>query len=188
MNFATVKDIKIPEGSVSKVFVGDKILWRKSSGKKNLFYRDYEGTRVDVGITHYWDADNQELVINGTTISTGDLRLVDPLKLDWEIGEMYTVSVRRVGGSATLPGNVTGTTFSWSIFSNDAKQYLRGGNLAMPEFPEVFYFTGKAFEAKGYVFYLQSWKPGTVFDNYRVKVQIEKGTEVTDWEAHRVED
>ena len=153
---------------------------------RNFFHRDYGSSVSHASVTVEWDAENQEFIFNGTTNAVGDFCLVSPLKLDWEIGENYTVSVRRVSGTAKLPEGATGTTYSWSIFSNDAKKYIRSGNLAQ-DFVDLFSFTGKAFEAAGYVFYLQSWKPGTVFDNYRVKVQIEKGSAVSDWEAYREE-
>lgn len=161
------------------------LLWRRDSlhDGKNLFYRDYVRTESNIGVTFSWDADKQEFLLNGTTNSAGDLRLVSPLKVDWEFGEKYTISVHHVSGTAKLPEGSTGTTYAWSIFSNDAKKYIRAGNLSQ-DFIEVYSFTGTAFEAEGYIFYLQSWKPGTVFDNYRVKVQIEKGTESTTWEAH----
>lgn len=153
---------------------------------KNFFHRDYGSSVSQIGVTVEWDAENQEFILNGTTTGVGDFRLVNPLKLDWEIGENYTVSVRRVSGSAKLPVGATGTTYSWSIFSDDAKKYIRSGNLAQ-DFVELFFFTGKAFEAAGYILYLQSWEPGTVFDNYRVKIQIERGNTVSDWEAYREE-
>ena len=35
------------------------------------------------GVTVEWDAENQEFVFNGTTISSGDFKLVNPLNIDW---------------------------------------------------------------------------------------------------------
>ena len=156
---------------------------------KNFFHRDYKRTQTANGVTFSWNAESQEFVLNGTVGANGDLKLVDPFYLDWVVGETYTISVRQTGGTATL-ANATegGTNFGWSIFSTDLKKYMRGA-LKNTEFPELYSFSGKAIEPSGgaYVFYLQCWKVGTVFDNYRVKVQIEKGSEVTDWEAYREE-
>ena len=156
---------------------------------KNFFYRNYERTETTNGVTFYWDAENQEFVLNGTVGANGDLKLVNPLNLSWVVGETYTISVRHMGGTAVLAdAKAGGTNFGWSIFSTDLKKYIRGA-LGNTEFPELYSFSGKAIEASGgaYVFYLQCWKVGTVFDNYRVKVQIEHGNTVTDWEAYREE-
>jgi hypothetical protein len=153
---------------------------------KNLFYRNYEKTETTVGVTFYWDAENQELVLNGTKNGTGDLKVVNPIALDWIPGEKYTVSVRHVSGTATLGEGAGTTTFSWGIFASNASKFIRG-SLGLHEFPELYIFTGTAFEYTSYVFYLQCWANGTVFDNYRVKVQIEKGDKVTDWEPYRKE-
>lgn len=153
---------------------------------KNLFQRDYERTETTNGVTFTWDAENQEFILDGTVGANGDLKLVNPLNLDWVVGETYTISVRHMGGTATL-ANATagGTNFGWSIFSTDLKKYMRGA-LGNTEFPELYSFSGKAIEASGgaYVFYLQCWKVGTVFNDYRVKVQIEMGSNVTDWEPY----
>lgn len=168
-------------GAVPYGVVVNKIL----GGAKNLFFRDYVRTETTIGVTFFWDAAKQEFELNGTTTSTGDLRLVTPMKLSWVPGEKYTVSVYHVSGSATVgPGSGT-TTYSWSIFSSDHQKYIRSGNLASATFPEVFTFTGTAFEAAAYVFYLQSWRPGTVFDKYRVRVQVEKGEKSTGWKPYR---
>lgn len=156
---------------------------------KNFFNRDYEKTNTHLGVTFSWDAENQEIVMNGTTTGSGDLKLVEPLKLDWVAGEKYTITVTPVGGTATLNSTEAGTNFGWGIFQNNAAKYIRGQlhytNLNVP-----YSFTGTAFAldaSKHYIFYFQCWRPGTVFDNYRVKVQIERGTSVTEWEAYREE-
>ena len=153
---------------------------------KNLFHRDYERTETTNGVTFYWDAESQEFVFNGTVTANGDLKLVNPFVIDWVVGETYTVSVRHTGGTATLVNAVEGgTNFGWSIFSTDLKKYMRG-SVALTSFPATYSFSSKAVEASGggYLFYFQCWKTGTVFDNYRVKVQIEQGNTVTDWEPY----
>ena len=159
---------------------------QQSYSGKNLFHRDYEGTQTTNGVTFSWDAGHQEIVLNGTVSANGDLKLVNPLNLNWVVGETYTISVRHAGGTASI-ANATegGSNFGWSIFSNDLKNYMRGA-LGNTQFPELYSFSGKAIEASGggYVFYLQCWKVGTVFNNYRVKVQIEKGSTVTEWESY----
>ena len=156
---------------------------------KNIFHRDYVRTSTHLGVTFSWDEVNQEITMNGTLSGSGDLKLVDPLKLDWVAGEQYTVTVTPVGGSAILNATVAGTNFGWGIFQNNASKYIRG-QLHFLDINAPYSFTNKAFaldENKHLIFYFQCWKPGTVFDNFRVKVQIERGTQSTDWEPYREE-
>lgn len=156
---------------------------KAAGGGKNLFRRDYEKTETTNGVTFWWDSATQEVWMNGTVTGQGDLKIVNPMQLDWEAGEKYTCSVRHTGGSAKLPDGATGNNYAWGIFQSNAAKYVRG-TLGLTEFPEVYSFTGTAFELdenKTLIFYFQCWKPGTTFDNYRVRVQVEKGTTFTDW-------
>lgn len=156
---------------------------------KNFFHRDYAAAASNIGVTVAWDAENQEFIFNGTTTAPGDIKIVQPLMIDWIPGEKYTVSVRRVSGTAELAAGTGGTTYGWGIFQDNVSKFIRGatGNSA---FVESYLFTATAFELdanRQYIFYFQCWRPGTVFDNYRVKIQIERGSTVTPWEPYRAE-
>lgn len=156
---------------------------------KNFFHRDYDKSVTNIGVTAEWDAENQEFILNGTTTAPGDIKLVTPMPIDWVVGENYTVSVSHIGGTATLAEGSNTTTYSWGIFQDNASKYIRGA-VYYTEFFDLYNFTAKAFELDAnhsHILYFQCWRPGTVFDNYRVKVQIEKGDTVTDWEAYREE-
>lgn len=156
---------------------------------KNFFHRDYDRSVTHIGVTAEWDVENQEFILNGTTTTAGDIKLVTPMPIDWVVGENYTVSVRHIGGTATLAEGSNTTTYSWGIFQDNAAKYVRGA-VYYTEFFDLYDFTAKAFELdanRSHILYFQCWRPGTVFDNYRVKVQIEKGDTVTDWEAYREE-
>jgi hypothetical protein len=154
---------------------------------KNFFNRDYNDSVSNIGVVVEWDSENQEFILNGTTTAPGDIKLVTPLNLDWEIGEKYTVSVRRVSGTATLASGTATTTYAWGIFQDNASKFIRGatGNSA---FLDTYSFTSNAFpldKKRTYIFYFQCWRPGTKFENYRVKVQIEQGELVTNFEKYR---
>ena len=156
---------------------------------KNLFNRHYTKSETNIGVTVEWDAENQEFVFNGTTTSSGDIKIVNPFKIEWNPGEKYTVSVRKVSGIATLASGTNATTYGWGIFQDGASKFIRGatGNSS---FLDIYNFTGTAFALdtnRNYIFYFQCWRPGTVFKDYRVKIQIEKGTTLTDWEVYREE-
>lgn len=174
-----------PEKPEYPVSVGDSGTVNVNLHGKNLFHRDYEGVATKSGVTWDWDADNQELVLNGTTTEVDEIQVNDYLYIDWVIGEEYTVSVRRVSGTAQLPSDVSGGTYAWKILSVDTSEYIRG-SVGEKAFNDVYSYVGAAIDGKRYILYLQLWKVGTVFNNYRVKVQIEKGSSVTDWEPYQV--
>lgn len=124
--------------------------------------------------------------MNGTTNARGDLLLESGLLLEWNVGEKYTITIIKTGGNAVL-GTGEGITYSFSFFSNNNAVYLRSGNLYVEDFPEKITFSGNAIAeagGSGYKFYLQLWRVGTVFNNYKFKVQIEKGTESTQYEQY----
>lgn len=157
---------------------------------KNLFHRNYNTSLTDRGVTADWDAENQEFILNGTLTASGDLMLVTPLTLDWVPGNKYTISVRYVSGTAELAEGTGNNKYAWSIFQSGAAEYVRGSTINT-EFLDVYFFTATAFEldaGKTLIFYFQCWRPGTVFENYRVKVQVEAGSAVTDWEPYRLKE
>ena len=150
---------------------------------KNIFNGKRTTSGTHIGVTYSYDAGNQEYTLNGTATGRGDLLLESGLPIDWEIGEYYTVTIIQTGGTAVI-GDGEGITYSFSIFSMNNTKYIRDGNLSVMDFPGTRSFTAKAFEevgGAGYKFYLQLWRVGTVFDNYKFKVQIEKGSQATDY-------
>lgn len=157
---------------------------------KNVFHRDYATPVTNIGVTAEWNPDNQEFILNGTTTAPGDIKLATNMQIDWVPNEKYLVSVRQVGGTAVLAdGTNASTTYAWGIFQDNAAKYTRG-STSNKAFVESYSFTATAFALdaeRTYIFYFQCWRPGTVFDNYRVKVQIEKGTTMTDWEPYKGE-
>ena len=157
---------------------------------KNVFHRDYATPVTNIGVTAEWNPDNQEFILNGTTTASGDIKLATNMQIDWVPNEEYLVSVRQVGGTAVLAdGTNASTTYAWGIFQDNAAKYTRG-STSNKAFVEAYSFTATAFALdaeRTYIFYFQCWRPGTVFDNYRVKVQIEKGTTMTDWEPYKGE-
>lgn len=175
-----LQEVLVSEGSTAESIR----IWGKNH------FRNEKGAAVTAqGVTVEWDAENQEFVFNGTTTSAGDFKLVNPFEIDWEPGKKYTMSVRRVSGTATLGTGTGSTTYGWGVFRSDAAKYIRGatGNT---EFLDLYQFTNTAYALdsnKTNILYFQCWRPGTVFENYRVKIQIEKGSTVTDWEPYHGE-
>ena len=174
---APVQGVSVKDGSS----VESVTVWGK-----NLMHRDYDRAVTSIGVTAEWDPETQEFVLNGTTTSGGDIKLCDPFDIRWIPGETYIVTVQQTGGTAIL-GSYTGTTYAWGIFQSNAAKYVRG-STSNTEFTQTYQFTAKAFEqdaGKYNILYFQCWAKGTVFDNYRVKIQIEKGSAATEWEPYR---
>lgn len=158
-----------------KIYVG--------ANSKNIFNGKRTTSGTHIGVTYSYDKENQEYTLNGTSTNVGDLLLESGIPIDWEVGEYYTVTIIQTGGTAVI-GDGEGITYSFSIFSMNNTKYIRDGNLSAMEFPGTRLFTAKAFAevgGAGYKFYLQLWRVGTVFDNYKFKVQIEKGSQATDY-------
>ena len=171
-------EVRVPEGSAATSIK----VWGKNH------FNNEKGAAVTAnGVTITWDAENQEMVFNGTTTAGGDWKIVNPFPLDWVAGETYSVSVRQVGGTATLGSGSATTTYAWGIFQDNAAKYVRGLTY-LTSFDALYSFTATAFALdanRSNILYFQCWRPGTVFNNYRVKLQIEKGKEVTEWEPYR---
>ena len=143
---------------------------------ENLFDKKgdvyFSGTGIDIT----YDSDNQEYTLNGTLLTAGNATLS---KGDLGISEdeEITISAFHTGGTATIPsGSVN--AYAYSIFSQDNTKYIRG-KTDNQEFLEKYTFTGNMIAKSGgdsdYVF-LQLWRVGTTFDNYKIKIQIEKGS------------
>ena len=149
---------------------------------KNIFHDKQNNGKSNIGVTYSYNEKTQEYTLNGTTTSRGDLLLGNEILLDWKVGEKYTVTIIKTGGTARL-GTGEGITYSFSIFNNNNSKYLRSGNLYVQDFPNVITFSGKAIDestkGSGYKFYLQLWWIGTSFENYKFKVQVEKGNQYT---------
>ena len=133
------------------------------------------------GITAVYNGDGT-FTLNGTLTANGDLRLIEPLELDWTPGLKYTFSARHISGTVEMADGGA-NTFAYGIFQNDAAKYVRG-SIGMTAFPELYTFTATAFELtdsnKHLVLYLQCWRVGTVFDNYRFSVLLEEGETATE--------
>lgn len=187
----SIVEIKNPSESFIRRVVATEgaTVDRITTWGKNHFHNKKGASVTNIGVTVTWDAENQEFVFNGITTAPGDLKLVAPMELDWINGQKYTLTATKVSGKATLAAGSGGTTYAWGIFQDNAAKFIRGAT-GLASFVDAYIFTGTAFEpptGRSLIFYFQCWRPGTVFEDYRVKIQIEKGENSTEWEAYRAE-
>ena len=152
---------------------------------KNLFKQQGTVPTGPSGLTVTYDPDTQIYTIDGTQTKQGNIVFSEG-HFDIEPGEQITLSVRHISGDVTL-GEGTGITYAYSIFSQDNSKYIRSSNISITTFPELYSFTGNMIKDSGGVtnrVMLQLWRVGTVFNNYKIKIQIEKGSTVTDYEPY----
>lgn len=175
---APVQRVSVPDDCAAETVT----IWGK-----NFFHRDYDKAVSNNGLTAEWDAENQEIIINGTLTAGGDLKVCTPLSLNWIVGNKYAISVRHVSGTATMAEGTSNTTYAWGIFQDNAAKFVRGVTYNKT-FVSEYTFTATAFapaSGRYLILYFQCWRPGTTFNDYRVKIQIEPGTVVTEWEPYR---
>lgn len=145
-------------------------------GGDNIFSSVANAGKSNIGVTYSYDTATGDYTLNGISTSTGDLLLESNVPLSWVTGERYTVTITQTGGLAIM-GEGSGITYSFSIFSMDNTKYMRNGNLSVERFPGQLSFTGSAIAESGgtgFKFYLQLWRPGTIFKDYKFKVEIRK--------------
>lgn len=144
---------------------------------ESIFKNDQGKTVNNIGVTAEWDAENQEFVLNGTTTSPGDLKLITPVKLDWVPGKSYRCIVEHISGNAILASGGS-TSYAWSFFRSDNMNSPCRGSTSQSDFQDSYSFTFNLpaiAEGATWTFYFQCWRPGTVFENYRVHVRLFEG-------------
>lgn len=154
-------------------------LMRKMRKGKNLFY--HNGTpSTHVGVAVSYDEATQIYTLNGTTTSAGNIVLSDNFKIDAAPGEDITFTAEILSGAVTVQGNY----FFWALFSRDNAWYLRNTTGAKLTSPGTISVTGKMPDKELFYCFPQVAAAGEVFDNVKVRIQIEKGTNATAWEPY----
>ena len=137
-----------------------------------------------VGVRVSYDENEDTYTLNGTS-SIGDILLAEISRnnLKWKKGSLYTISVRVISGDWTI-GSGTGITFAVALFSASvSSRYIRGvTNLTNPNSLNGYTAKDNAFDdSTGYKLYFQCWRDGSVFNNLKLKIQIEVGNDATDY-------
>lgn len=150
--------------------------WAGGAGKNVLPYQ--QNGASNLGITLTYDEDAEAYVLNGTTTAQGNIILSNVPNINWTVGEQYTISAEKVSGEMIL-GSGSGITFAIALFSSNYSSYLRGG-VNQTDFNNYSGY-GNAFEASNSKLLIQLWREGTVFNNFKFRIQIEKGNTKTSW-------
>ena len=134
-------------------------------------------------VTLTYNSGDSTYTLNGSTTSAGNIPLasISPTLMNWVVGNGYTLSCRVVSGSFTL-GEGTGITYAVAIFDSSNSSFIRGGTRPTEADLDGYTCTGNAFSSAGnYQLMLQCWRVGTVFDNLKIRIQIEAGSSATSW-------
>ena len=154
---------------------------------KNLFKKQGAITLPSsLGLSVNYDSSNNSFNINGTQDRQGNI-VFSKGPLDIVPGTQITTTIFAVSGDAHL-GSGTGITYAYSIFSQDNSRYIRS-NESLSTFDPVCQFTKNMISDSGGTntqFMLQLWRIGTVFDNYKIKIQIEEGDTSTEYEPYYI--
>ena len=124
-----------------------------------------------IGIKIAVDAE-KNITLNGTLVGKGNIE-IGTCRLHWAAGKTYTMYVKKVGGSASL-GSDDGITFAYSLFTTDFVHYFRGDTMSTNL--DEYIASNAALAKTEFIFMLQCWRDGTVFNNYKIQVEVVEGT------------
>ena len=158
-----------------------------AGGGKNLLPKGGTSNTYQ-GVTVSYDSENEIYTLNGTVNSVATIYLAFPRVESMTLSpdKTYSISCKVVSGSFVLgDDSSTNNTYSVACFSKNLSNYFRGG-LSLPESAlDGYSGYGRGFETESYYCVLvQCWKVGTVFNNLKIKIQIEEGQTATAWRPY----
>lgn len=125
------------------------------------------------GLTVSYDSINQDFIIDGILSSVGNIRLSSYV-LPVASGERVCMLVTHKSGTVQLASGDKSTTYSFGLFNPAGTKYTRGGTGAT-SFPDKIFWSDIMYdrpEGEQTLVLFQIWRPGTVFDHYRIHIEI----------------
>ena len=129
------------------------------------------------GVTVKYDAMSKDFILNGTVLSEGNI-VISYYVLPIASGDYVSMLVTHKSGYAQLASGPKPTTYSYSLFNQldgGSDQRITRGDTTASTFPNRVHWTQKMYDRpdneKTYVI-LQLWRVGTVFNNYRIHMEI----------------
>lgn len=114
----------------------------------------------------------KNITLNGTIVAKSNID-IGTCRLHWAAGKTYTMYVKKVGGSASLESG-DGITFAYSLFAMDYEHYFRGDTTSTNL--DAYIASGAALVETELFFMLQCWRVGTVFNNFKFRIEVVPGT------------
>ena len=114
----------------------------------------------------------KNITLNGTVVIKSNIT-IGTCRLHWAAGKTYTMYVKKVGGSASLESG-DGITFAYSLFAMDYEHYFRGDTASTNL--DAYIASNAALAETEFIFMLQRWRVGTVFNNFKFQIEVVPGT------------
>ena len=153
----------------------------KASGKNKLNPSIWENETTEYGLAIKYDKEEDCFVINGTATSTRSYNL-KYINVPANVGGRYSFTVDYVSGKITRPNGTNyamvyfgkndniNTNSNWSAVSMYEYTNTRENTICDNRYISAMWF------------YIAS---GVSFDNYKIRIQIEEGSNVTDYEPYK---
>ena len=186
-NYVTISNIQIKEGSIDTPFtpyLADTSTIGVKRYGKNLFNPSYYPKYDKYGITIEYLSDEDCFLLNGTF--TGSTSHAYKLKFDnyilGSIGEYYTVSAICMGGSINIPSGYARPYFgvAESLTDTSSTNWLDSVNMNNTIATRSLPLTQQYISHFWFII-----SNGINFENYKVKIQLEKGRTATDYEPYK---
>lgn len=178
------------ENSMGKDLINYKI-YGNTGGVGNKTHNLYYENNSDVsalGVTVTYDEATQVYTLNGTTNNVQNINISINMDIPLEDNEEIVVSRHKVGGSVTFP-NSSAYLF-YGLFNQENSAYTQNriaerADTVDSEILSVQTNLPKRGSSSLYRMYIQCLGSSRiVFDNFQIKLQITKGTELLEFELH----
>ena len=186
-NLMTISNIQIEEATDDTPFtpyIADTSTIGVKRYGKNLFNPSHFPKYDKLGLTIEYLKDEDCFLLNGTfTGSTSDAyKLTFDNYILGNIGEYYTVSAICVGGSINIPSGYARPYFgvAESLTDTSSTNWLDSINMNDTIATRNRTLTQQYISHFWFVI-----SNGVIFDNYKVKIQLEKGSTATDYEPFK---
>lgn len=156
-----------------KVVTGENAI--KVNGKNilEILASSFNGTKN--GVTASYDEDNGVVTLNGTCTTDNTVFTLSPNSVILSLNGTYTLSYEVVGGTISKPsGKIARIQLQKAGYADSI--YL--GIAGEP------YFT-TATQPYDYPYKNIRVDNGVVFNNYKIRIQLEKSSQATSWEAYQ---
>ena len=169
--------ISLPN-SIGRDLVDYKIYGQSIQKSKNIF-PTLETHQTAVGVTLSYDKSDNTFVLNGTSTSSKSFEIITVGQNyeEFRKGDSYTLSTYLVSGST----NTTQGPFIYIKDSYTNSNYVQRAVGSIAQTPYVFTYNGN-----GYINRIAISINGTghTYENYKFKIQLEKGMSATEFEPH----
>lgn len=146
---------------------------------KNLFDQSIVGEKTLHGVTYKYLPDEDCILINGTSTANGSANKKFPIPHKCEVDAYYTITTKYVSGKVTRPSGTYAVAYFGGGDTPEQNSNWRDCSLYEYDYKETSKMTKKYIS--WFWFYVN---PGVSFDNYKVKIQLEKGYTQANYEKY----